>query len=536
MWIYLLWENLHFAVYLLAALAAMMGMWLYLDAWGFTLSPRKAIGILGWLTLASSFFAGAANVELAQSLPFNLPRDLFLRVLPVLRMTGYLMIGIAIFYQPIFKKPKVKGLVPPEESKPAQMALVGITGPIVLTFGPMAAALLTALAYLRRATIGLERHVWQAVPVFTLFGIYELSWLAREWRNSSDPNWYRLGAQFGPAWMTEHAVLTLASLWLMAWVVRYLLRRLKTQLILSFTTISLLIFMVTTVTFSGFLLQYVQQSAIERLQTDARALKYTIQIQMDELTAFTQLMAHDPRWVEYLKSGDEGALAALSQEYLSSQKANEVVLMDSEGIVLMKGENPEEKGMSWSEDPLVQSAQRQEVQAGIWRQLGPLAPVLTLRATVPVIVDGQVFAIALTGNTLDNAFVDGIKQAVGLDAALLAGTQLSASSVTVPGEEGRWVGTDLGREELKEALLSSDPEPVDEVSTILNQQFLATYLPLVGIDQKTTGFLWVGIPYDDILKAIGEAMQMTFMVSVCLIVSSLLPSYLVAARISRQVK
>ncbi len=552
MWMYLAWENVHFAVYLLAALASLSGLWLYLDAWGLSFVPRKMMGLLGWGLLALSFFIGAANVELSQTLPLNIPRQVFTAMLPLVRTAGYLLLAASIWLQPIFKKPKVKGLVPetlqdkpqpkPEEKPVFDMKPLtavwplGITGPWITMLGPAITALLVASAYFRRATRGLERHVWHAVPVFTLLAGYEVVWLARLWRDSVNPTWYKLGAAFGSAWMIEHVILTAASIWLVIWVVRYLLRRLKTQLILAFTSVSLAIFLITTVTFSGFALRYLQNSAVSRLQTDAQALSYLLEVKTDELADFTQLIAQDQRWVEAIKQGNEGELATFAQEYLTNQQASELAVLDSSGIVLASGDNPEEKGTSWSDDPLVKAAQERRSSAGIWKQSGPLADQLSIRSTAPIMIDDQVFAIIWAGNTLDNAFVDGIKRSTGLDAAVLAGTQLSASSVTVVGEDGRWIGTDLGDDDLRATITEHRTEPVNKITNILNQQFLGSYLPLEDVNKDIAGFLWVGTTYDTIVKAVGEAVQLTFVVSVILIALSLLPSYVIASFISRQVR
>ncbi|MDP3997311.1 MAG: cache domain-containing protein [Candidatus Andersenbacteria bacterium] len=538
----LVWENIHFAVYLFAALSFLAAFWLYIDAWSLERKIRRLPGLIGWLVLALAFGAEAAHVEVPALLASVFKESVFTQVIPLVRLSGYLLVAFSVFFDKLQRKPKVTGLVRPKNALADTSVVISAAfwkwsflGVTVSALLPLS-AWLVSWAYWRRAGRGLERHVRPARAIFFIFGVYELLWLGRTWRVSTNPALYNLVAPFGVLWAVEHIVLLTAAILLVAWVTKYLLGRLRVQLFMLFNGMVLVIFLVATATFSVFLLRNVQDAQLQRLGADARMVQFSWNTLREGLISDTELIASDSRLPDMVVAADEQSLAGVLSEYETNKNIDTLAITDIDGKILAWGDRPEKIGGSISEDPLViKAVKSQAVASGFVRRSGVLASVIEIRAAALVRQDGIIKGVVIAGKSLDNAFLDGIKSATGLDVALYGDKDLSASTITVGSDMSRWIGTDVGDEKIVEAVLGKKAQYTGLVQ-MLNTEYLVAFNPILGVDGEALGMFSVGVPQREVDHSAGAALQLTFLAMAVLMLLATIPAYVVAYEIGKQVR
>src|SRR5690349_6107330 len=107
MWNQFLLENLHFTIYLFAALVFFAVSWLYYDAW--RESPRliEGVRVIGFLVLSISFLIAAAFLESSVLKTSLLPenQNLYIQLIP--RVLGYFLILMSVLFEKLQEKPKI---------------------------------------------------------------------------------------------------------------------------------------------------------------------------------------------------------------------------------------------------------------------------------------------------------------------------------------------------------------------------------------------------------------------------------------------
>jgi methyl-accepting chemotaxis protein len=143
--------------------------------------------------------------------------------------------------------------------------------------------------------------------------------------------------------------------------------------------------------------------------------------------------------------------------------------------------------------------------------------------------------VVIAGVIADTAFVDGIKQATGMDASVYSTDVRSATTLLGPDGKSRLIGIKENNAQVKNTVLEKG-ESYKGVISLLNQPYLAVYAPLKNYDNTVAGMLLVGRPHTYILETAGRSIQLTFLIAALMIALSVIPAYIVARHIARQVR
>lgn len=297
----LILSNVRLVVYLFGALVFAAMSWLYFDA--MAVRPNKSVlarGV-GAMLIALSYLAGAVLVE---GLQIEWAKWIGILVEWV-RLGGYLILALGVWGEPLSKRPGLSSFVGtiPTWTMPVLPALVG-------------------LGYWRRASVGLERHLYGMGYGMYVLSLAEILDLRRLFVNSSDIRIYEQVREFGNIW-TLHLFVLLVGFWLISrWVFSYLLRRFETQITLFMGMLVMSVFALATMVFS-----YVMAN---RLEVGAKR----------EVMAGAQMVANN--WAregdELIKRANELKIVELGdkEELVKILKSNEQIL-DSESRDLLTG-------------------------------------------------------------------------------------------------------------------------------------------------------------------------------------------------------
>jgi hypothetical protein len=534
MWYQFVLENVHFALNILGALVLFAVCWLYTDAW----SARKEdtrIGIraVGFLLLSISYVFHAMEVEgiVVSSIPFSVwISDIGV---PMFRVLGYCAVVWSLATEPLMPKPA-------ETSGGTQVgAVVGGAGSAgglnwLLSFGSPLGALATGLLYLRRSTVGLERHVRTVGVAFLFITVSDIVGLSTLLRGSTNVDVFNAVKPFGVFWMMTHALLIVGFVLLERWVFGYLLKRFETQLFIIYTTTVVVIYLIITVVFTGLLVGNVTSITKGHLETDARVLSYAIESRKNEALSLAHILASDQQVVTALESGKRQAIADITARQLESSNQSYVIVVNVNGQVVARGDDAQKYGDSLSGDPIVIKSLAKTDSTGVVVSDGVMAPELSVRAATPIVKNDTVIGVAIVGTVLDTTFVDGLKRSTGLEATLYgADMKVSASTMTTADGVTRPLGVILTDKNVRSAVIGQS-KPYTGAITFLSRSMYASFLPIQNVEKTTIGMVSIAKSQLAVLALAGQSIQLTFIIAAILILFSVIPAYFIARFMTRQ--
>ncbi len=560
-------QNIHFAINLFAALVFFAVFWLYLDTWTSKHSKKELFKFLGFLTLSVSFLVHATFIE-KSAFGGSFLGNITEQVSGVTRLVGYGFIIIGLLLDPMQKRPKTKDLTEdlanetendidkkynldrvdkkddsdsneshkPEEAKESHAA---IAGSLTLANAKMAAAfvapLMVALLYWRRATTGLEGHLKPIAKAFFIIWLSELIGLAVFWRTSTDPQLATLVSPFHVAWIIEHVLLMIGVVIIGRWVWQYLTKRLLSQLFMVFTASILGIFLITGVSFTFLLMRNVQGEALDNLETASNVLTYAVKAKQSETQANAEAIANDPDIAKAVIGKDHKSLVKLTEDFLENKQQSSLLVTNESGLVLVRAEDPERWGDSLSSDTLVKRSLIGGSNTSVSSQEGVLAPTVRITSAVPIRDNNDdIVGVVVVGLELDSAFVDGVKQATGLDSAVYGGNVRSATTFIAGDGVSRWVGVKETDSIVNDKVLQKG-EVFKGSLGVLNSPQLVVYTPLKDVDNTIVGMLFIGRNQAQLLRTAGRSIELTFILSVGLLIISIIPVYMITKNIVKQI-
>jgi len=521
MWSQFLLENFHFAVNIFAALAFFSIFWLYFDAWLERKTFKEGLKILGFLFLSLSFLTHAILVESPTLTVSLLGTGLSEIVAMILRNIGYLLLIVGLISDPLIPKPKHGAIII------TNLAFPYLTTPVL--------AVAAAWLYLRRATIGLETHTRSVTLAFFITALHELTAVPSLFINNPSVDIFRLVSPFGPIWIASHLILFAGSLVLIKWAFFYLLKRINTQLFIIFTTTTLSIFLLTTVSFTFLLLKNISDETLTRLSTDVSVLSYALDAKKSESLSSAFILAQNTAIIDAISTPNRQVLATSSEELLLSRNLNSVIILNETGQVLARGEERDRIGDSMSGDSLVKRALIGESVSSLSLKEGAIAPTVFVISAVPIKSQDKVIGVIEVAMSLDNNFLDGIKKVTGLEVGVYGGEVLSATTISDLRGVTRPIGIKNTNKTISNNVLTKGEDFSGQIS-LLNTSYFAVFHPLKDADNSVVGMLLAGRPATSIFAAAGKSIELTFLVTVLLIVLSVLPSYTIARYITNQLK
>jgi len=516
----------HFVMSLVAAFVFFSVGWLYFDAWMLKKSYKDGFKVGGFFLLSISFLVSAVVIDQPVFSQGFLDSELIGLISLYIKLLGYssVIAGLLIErLQPMPKYTSAKG-----------MGAFGVSGAGLVGFLSPVLAAVAGFLYLRRATVGLEEHMRQMSFAFFVLSASELLSLAHFFRDTSNVMLSQLVAPYGSAWIIEELLLLLAIVLMGRWVFYYLIKRIQTQLFIVFVFVVVGIFLLTTITFTFLLVQRMKDEAMTHLVIDSKILQYAVQAKEDETLSDAQFVGQNLEIIEALKKNDRTKLRQLSESILISKEEAFLVIVSEDGRVVMRGEDPDNVADSLSGDNLVRRALQGESLSTVSVTEGVLAPLVLIRSVVPI-GNGAPIGAVIVGTYIDDAFVDGIKSATGLEASVYGRNVRSATTFIDADGKSRWRGIKEEDEVVKKTVLEDGEIYTGEVK-ILNNGYFAVFSPLMDVENNPVGMLFVGNEQVQVLRTAFYSIQMTFVASVIMMILVIIPAYFVSKYISGQIR
>ena len=535
MWNQFILINFHFVLNIIAALIFFMVTWLYFDAWFEHRALKNTFKIVGFLLLSFSFLVQGASIESSVLASPILSDEIIQFIGFFLRAFGYIGIAVGFMLDPLPTVPKTKGLVMESTRGIGIVPGMGFASVTLIVIVLPLFAGLVGFLHLRRATIGLENHLKPIGWGMYIIALYELALFALRAEGLRSVFLHDLLRPFGPVWILAQILLFIGVLLIGSWVFRYLLKRLLSQIFIIYSCSILVVFIVITVTFTFLLLRSIEKEALGQLETNVKVLNFALESKKAETLSDSVALSQSPLLASLLSTNKQKDIESAASTYLLSKNLSSVAVLNSESVIVAKGEDKEHNGISLSSDPLVLKALEGEEVSSVISKEGIFAPEISIGSASPVTSDDEIIGTVLVERKIDNAFVDGIKEATGLEVSVYGGDKLSATTLTALDAQARANGVIEDRKEIKDNVLKKGT--FYQTSTvILNVPYLASYMPVKNMDGKILGMLFVGRPEITIIQSASRSMQATFLVANMLLIISIIPSYAISRYIVRQIQ
>lgn len=523
-------QNIHFAISLGAALTCFAAAWLFFDSYHLAKHPKELLKAFGFicLTLAFLLLATLSETTLVAT-GFSQASG---KISIFLRLLGYAALIIGDLIYPLQKIPQIDDAPQAPSKTFAGIALPTMAISYVLPFG----AFTNAILMFRRSFKGLEKHLRPLIAVFAALGVYEIASLARLFRSTENVVTYGLIKPFGPVWSVEHAALAIAAIILGIWLWQYLVTRLESQLTLMFTAATLIIFLLTTTTFTFSLLRSVQKETLSNLNTNAKVIDYALSAKKSELKTAAETLATNDNLATAISGRDRQRITELVLPVFEKRGASSLIVTSSKGEVLLRAENSQLWGDSLSNDVFVKRALAGETRTGATTKSDVTSPKVLIQAVGPIFdTNKKVVGTVLVANIVDNGFLDSLKQATGLESAVYAGNVRSATTLVAADGKSRLVGITEPNDSVNKTVLK-DGKTFSGSLDVLGVPYSAVYSPLQGGDDKPIGMLFAGRPQAALLDSASKSIEVTLVSAAVLLTSSVGIWYYAAKYLKKQLR
>jgi hypothetical protein len=526
-------QNVHFALNLLAALSMFAVFWLTFDAWLERKKRLEAIKWFGFLSLALGFLLNAASVEQISASHTRMMTALPL-IAVVLRVLGYVLVIAAQLADPLIPRPKYKNELDSAFNKKLTPAVIGGSGlkVFLLPLLPLAIAGL----YWRRATTGLERHLKPVAYGFVGLTFYELLSAITGFQDTMNPLVYNVVRSYGLVWWLAQIALITSAIIFGNWVWRYLTKRLLSRIFIVLVTTTVGIYFISTAGFSFLLLTNTKDQAVSDILTASQVLNYAFSSNKQALEAQAEAASVLPGLAAAATTGDHQPTLAAIGTFARDHHVNSLTVTNADAKVLVRSEDPTRYGDSLSNNSLIQRAMVGHSVGSVLVTSGVVAPTVSLIAVQPV-RDHQGFivgSVSLT-QTISNAFVDNIKSGTGLDSTVYGNDQRSATTLKTADTLHR----EIGIKEINPTVLKTvlhDGKSYSGEASFQNRSYLAAYSALKDADGTTVGMLLVARPASQLLASASRSTELTFLTAVGLLFVSIFPVYVLARKITGDVR
>lgn len=520
-------SNFHFALSVFGALVFFAAGWLYFDSWKVDREHKTIVArSAGFFLVAAAFGMHATTIQ----------APLFLLILQICKSLGLLLIIISLLLEPTIHKPNDFQNISKQNNAFFPFG-------IVVTISTIISAVLMLFAsfvYLQKSTEGNAKQLRPVFYAFLLFAISEFVSFSFFFKDTSVVFWSKILSDYGFAWNTAHALELLGFVILGTWTYGYTRFRLNVQLFFITIASFLFIFLITTFLLTYSLLKNLENDALSHLKTDVNVLQYALNGLKQQSLTSARAVGGDSDIYEAVIQGNSDKLYTLTSQFLIDHNTNFLTVTSSTGEVLMRAEDRDNIGDTLANDPMVQNALGNNSLSTVVTIPGIIAPIVQVKAAAGIpsrnaTGSAEFVGTIVTGFSVDNAFVDGVKALTGLEVSVFGDNVRTATTFVDPDGKSRSIGTKETNKKVLESVFKEGSMYVGPLQ-ILNKPYYGAYSPLTSTNGATIGMLFVGKLQTTLLETAQKSIQLTFLGSAVLMMLSLIPAYFISRFIKQQIE
>ncbi|MEK7530250.1 MAG: cache domain-containing protein [Patescibacteria group bacterium] len=314
------------------------------------------------------------------------------------------------------------------------------------------------------------------------------------------------------------------------WVWQYLQLRIRESLILIFISAALFLSTVVTLAFSTILISQITEQTQSNLLTDARVLDLAIKSLQEESLAKVEIISLDTGIQEAIQENDFVRLDEVAESFMEEYRLGFLTIADKDGSVLVRAHALSRKG-----DSLIgERAFEEAIQGKTFVTIeNSIVEKLSIRAGAPLVRDGQPMGVVIAGYQLDNALVDRMKRVTGLEMLIYnKNTSVAATALAADGRT-RVTGVPVSNSEVEQTVLV-DGKSMTAESRFYGAPYQSSFLPLVNGDKKIVGMISAAKPEQDILDIANATNRLTLITIIIIMLALAYPIYFLTRRLTSE--
>ncbi|TSC62577.1 MAG: methyl-accepting chemotaxis protein [Parcubacteria group bacterium Greene0416_14] len=538
-------QNSRYVLEIFIAFLMVTAGWIYLDGWMIERKGKTLLRAVGFFVLTLWGFIGAAPHGFIGFEGLN--QALLVDLIGLLGF-GFILASLLmdpvpikpgkrppLFFGWILEKQTDLAIVPLFIATPLKHVLATLA-PLIGVLGfiftqpkiwlCIFSSLITALLYIHYS-YGIQsewKHFYRGFLFLSIgLGVAILSLL----ESSSNVLIARFAADNGLFWIIENFFKFIGAVSLGAWAWGFIRFRIFPQIFSSFVALSFLIFVTTTIFYTGFLLNKTQQRATQDLETNVKTLEFALSKVKESAILAARIASTNPQTREAVRANDKDALFNNLNALMFENETDFMLAVNTGGEVIMRAEDRDRFGDSIAQDPVVWRALDGKAVVTTQSEEGVTIPTISIRAASPIVdtrEDGrlEIIGAVVTGYLMDIAFVDGVKEVTSLDVTIFAKDVAAATTFTLPNTSTRLIGTREVDTNITTAVLTKGERHTGTAS-VLNQPYLASYIPILDVEETQIGMLFTGRSQASILAVASDTLRLTFSLSIIFMLLSILP-------------
>lgn len=231
------------------------------------------------------------------------------------------------------------------------------------------------------------------------------------------------------------------------------------------------------------------QNIVEELVSKANVLNNDVEDLKKKALNATNWFQSSPRLINAFENNDRQEALKIGQLALKSMGLDYLVITDMNGKVFIRAHDPATYDDSIAKQVNIQKALKGENSVGI--EEGAVVKY-SIRAGAPLKnKNGNIIGAISLGYVLsNNEFVDQQKKLFNCDATIFSGNERIATTL-VDGAGKRLVGSKLDNVNITDTVLKNGKQFQGE-AIINNSKYFVVYSPIIDVNGKPTGMLFLG--------------------------------------------
>lgn len=521
-------DNAHFTIFIIAALGFFAAGWLNYDSHRQGADLKVLLRAIGFFVLTLWALAASTGFDY-----FWVKYASF----------GLELIGVGLFAFGFYIEPAPKRPGAEQEKEPASkisaLSLIGLSSVLksVLLKLPILIWGAVLIRIWQFATVGLIKDLTGLRTAILFIFLSRLVSIAELFSGSSNLLVFNLTREYSYLWMLENVLLLIGAIILIKWAFYYLRFRPGPQLYITFVATSIIVFIISTVAFSGFLFTASQKNSLNSLQKSGAVFEFSIK----ELQSQTNLAAYSLAQRDLLIQGVQENNISKTKSGLGDPikelNVGGAAVTNRAGEILAVSGTFLDVGESLVSDPAIIKTLEGKPTASIILEQLQDSQQMVVRSAYPIVTDSKVRGAVVVDFPIDQAFVDNIKELTRLDVSINVGTTHTAATF-LDKNNRRITGTKITNQEVIGLINGKQKESWTwaGIETIVDQSYLTVYRSLSDADNMNVGSLLVGQDRQVVIGQVDRSIKLTFLVTAMLILISLTPLYYLSRSISQATK
>ena len=222
----------------------------------------------------------------------------------------------------------------------------------------------------------------------------------------------------------------------------------------------------------------------QRVELVARLVLAEYQGKIQRVAQAANLLADNPSYAEMAAACNVEALRNLVAPIMQATSLHVLTITDQHGVIQVRGHDPGAIGVNIASNPLVRAALKGQEGTRMTQWKDRIA----LSASAPILYQGKVVGVMLTGLIIDKGFVESLSRP-GAEVAIFFANRLVVNSFKNLPEAA------LNELRRSKDLAAADPGPLGRVQSLSlgDQDYTITYLPLEEEEKPWENLIVVGV-------------------------------------------